>query len=208
MFMLYLIGSLYPIAAMVAWFHIVFTGRSSPGTHNVLSYGLGLPVASHRLLPADDRDPAADLRARAARRRLSMADGVVKGEGWAAAPDLDAMGEGYGFRKLRRELEVSEFGVNLITIPPGYSTGGHYHERQQELYFVHRGAIEMTFGDGAKAELREGGTARVDAATVRSVRNLSETEDAQYLIVGAEAGYVGRDAHVPEGETNPRGPGF
>jgi mannose-6-phosphate isomerase-like protein (cupin superfamily) len=137
-----------------------------------------------------------------------MADGVVKGEGWAAAPDLDAMGEGYGFRKLRRELDVTEFGVNVITIPPGYSTGGHYHERQQELYFVHRGAIEMTFGDGAKAELREGGAARVDAATVRSVRNLSETEDAQYLIVGAESGYVGRDAHVPEGETNPRGPGF
>ena len=46
----------------------------------------------------------------------------------------------------------------------------------------------MTFGDGAKAGLREGGAARVDAATVRSVRNMSENEDAQYLIVGAEAG--------------------
>ena len=76
---------------------------------------------------------------------------VIRGDGWAVAPDLDSMGEGYGFRKLRRELDVTEFGVNVITIPPGYSTGGHYHERQQELYFVHRGAIEMTFGDGAKA---------------------------------------------------------
>jgi hypothetical protein len=37
---------------------------------------------------------------------------------------------------------------------------------------------------------------------------VSENDDAQYLIVGAEAGYVGRDAHTPEGETNPRGPGF
>jgi len=64
------------------------------------------------------------------------------------------------FAKLRRELDVTEFGVNVITIPPGYSTGGHFHERQQELYFVHRGAIEMTFGDGAKQELREGGAAR------------------------------------------------
>ena len=133
---------------------------------------------------------------------------VTRGDGWTVAPDLDSLGEGYGFRKLRRELDVTEFGVNVITIPPGYATGGHYHERQQELYFVHRGAIEMAFGDGGKAELREGGAARVDAATVRSVRNLSETEDAQYLIVGAEAGYVGRDAHAPEGETNPRGPGF
>ena len=71
---------------------------------------------------------------------------VIRGDGWAVAPDLDSMGEGYGFRKLRRELDVTEFGVNVITIPPGYSTGGHYHERQQELYFVHRGAIEMTSG--------------------------------------------------------------
>jgi hypothetical protein len=39
-FMLYLIGSLYPIAGMIAWFHIIFTGRSSAGTHNALSYGL------------------------------------------------------------------------------------------------------------------------------------------------------------------------
>ena len=81
---------------------------------------------------------------------------VSRGDGWAVAPDLDSIGEGYGFRKLRRELDVTEFGVNVITIPPGYSTGGHYHERQQELYFVHRGTIEMSFGDGAKAELREG----------------------------------------------------
>lgn len=131
----------------------------------------------------------------------------IEGDGYAVA-NLDGLGEGYGFRKIRRELGVSEFGINAIVLPEGWETGLHYHERQQELYFVHRGAIEMTFGDGAKAEVREGGAARVDAATVRSVRNLSEAEDAQYLIVGAEAGYVGRDAHVPEGETDPRGPGF
>jgi hypothetical protein len=34
-----------------------------------------------------------------------MAPGdVTEGDGWAVAPDLDAVGEGYGFRKLRREL--------------------------------------------------------------------------------------------------------
>ena len=118
---------------------------------------------------------------------------VNRGDGWAVAPDLDSLGEGYGFRKVRRELDVTEFGVNVITLPPGYDTGAHYHERQQELYFVHRGAIEMTFGQDEKVEVREGGAARVDAATVRSVRNLSETAEAQYLVVGAEGGYIGRD---------------
>ena len=41
---------------------------------------------------------------------------MTRGDGWAVAPDLDAMGDGYGFRKLRRKLEVTRFGVNRITI--------------------------------------------------------------------------------------------
>ena len=135
-----------------------------------------------------------------------MAAGIVQGDGWAVAPNADALGEGYGFRKVRKHLDVTEFGINLITIPPGYETGRHMHERQQELYFVHRGAIEMSFGDGSTQTIGEGGAARVDASTVRGVRNASEDEDAQYLVVGAEGGYVGRDGKLPEGESSPRGP--
>jgi mannose-6-phosphate isomerase-like protein (cupin superfamily) len=133
---------------------------------------------------------------------------VSEGDGWAVAADARAFGEGYGFRKVRQAIGVTEFGVNLITIPPGYATGTHAHERQQEMYFVHRGVIEMEFGDGSKVEIREGGAARVDATTVRGLRNLSERDDAQYLVVGAEGGYVGRDGVVPEGEDSPRGPGY
>ena len=133
---------------------------------------------------------------------------VIRGDGYAVAHDLDAVGEGYGFKKLRKELGVTEFGVNAITIPPGYETGGHLHERQQELYFVHRGEIEIEFGDGTAHKLHEGGAARVDASTVRQIRNLSDSEDATYIVTGAEGGYVGRDGKVPEGEENPRGPGF
>ena len=129
---------------------------------------------------------------------------VIRGDGWAVAPDLDSLGEGYGFRKVRKELGVSEFGINVITIPPGYASGQHLHERQQELYFVHRGSLEIEFGDGSKQTLNEGGAARIDAATVRSIRNPSEEDDAQYLAIGAEGGYVGRDGKVPEGEDNPR----
>ena len=121
--------------------------------------------------------------------------------GYSVAPDLDSVGEGYGFRKLRHELGVTEFGVNAIVIPPGYETGAHLHERQQELYFLHRGAIEIEFGDGSKHELREGGAARVDPSTSRRIRNLSDSEDAVYVVVGAEDGYVGRDGKLAEGET-------
>jgi mannose-6-phosphate isomerase-like protein (cupin superfamily) len=131
---------------------------------------------------------------------------VTKGEGYAVAPDLDSLGEGYGFRKVRKELDVTAFGVNVITIPPSYESGSHMHEEQEELYFVHRGTLEVRFGDGSKHELREGGAARVDPATVRSFRNMSDSEDCVYLVAGGKDGYVGRDGILPEGETNPRGP--
>ena len=133
---------------------------------------------------------------------------MVKGEGYSVAADLYAFGEGYGFRKLRRELDVTEFGVNVITVPPSYASGSHYHDEQQELYFVHSGALVMSFGDGSEHEIAAGGAARVDAATVRSTRNASDTDDVVYLIVGAKGGYVGRDAHEPEGEGTARGPGL
>lgn len=125
---------------------------------------------------------------------------VVKGDGYAVA-HLDDIGEGWGFRKIRRELGVTAFGANAIVMPPGYAAGFHYHDEQEELYFVHSGRIEITLGDGTSHELGPGGLAWVDAPTHRKVRNLSDSEDAVYVVVGAKDGYVGRDGQEPEGET-------
>jgi mannose-6-phosphate isomerase-like protein (cupin superfamily) len=134
-----------------------------------------------------------------------MADQVretVQGDGYAVA-NVDGLGEGPGFRKIRRELGVEAFGINAIELPPGYETGRHYHEEQEELYFVHRGTIEMTFGDGEgdAQVLGEGGIARVSAKTVRKVRNIGE-EPCLYVVVGGKDGYVGRDGRLPEGESS------
>ena len=120
-----------------------------------------------------------------------MPQDPIKGEGWAVA-SLDDLGEGPGFRKVRRALDVTEFGVNAIVLPPAYTSRRHYHERQQELYLVFRGEIEFDF-DGAKQTLGPGGFARVDAPVVRSLRNTSDTDDAVFVCVGGEGGYVGRD---------------
>jgi quercetin dioxygenase-like cupin family protein len=124
--------------------------------------------------------------------------GVTTGTGYAVG-HLDDLGEGPGFRKVRKGLGVTAFGVNAIVIPPGIETGSHYHDEQEELYFVHRGTIEMEFGDGSTQVLREGCLARVDAATPRKIRNPGEV-DAVYLIAGGKDGYVGRDGQVPPGE--------
>ena len=123
---------------------------------------------------------------------------VRKGEGYAVA-NLDDLGEGPGFRKVRKGLDVTAFGVNAIVLPPGIETGFHYHDEQEELYFLHSGTIEMEFGDGSVERLEAGGFARVDAATVRKLRNVGEV-DAVYLCAGGKDGYVGRDGRVPEGE--------
>src|SRR6266851_1251783 len=124
--------------------------------------------------------------------------GVRRGEGYAVA-HLDDLGDGPGFRKVRRGLGVTAFGVNAIVLPPGIETGFHYHDQQEELYFVHRGTIEMEFGDGSVERLREGALARVDASTVRKIRNAGD-EDAIYLIAGGKGGYIGRDGRVRPGE--------
>jgi quercetin dioxygenase-like cupin family protein len=125
---------------------------------------------------------------------------TVAGDGYAVG-NVDEIGEGYGFRKVRRELDVKELGVNAIVMPPGYETGNHYHEEQEEVYFAHRGSIEMTFGDGSSHRLDPGGFARVDAPTVRRLKNVGD-EDAVYVVFGAKGGYVGRDGKLPEGETS------
>jgi mannose-6-phosphate isomerase-like protein (cupin superfamily) len=126
---------------------------------------------------------------------------ISKGDGYAVA-NLSDLGEGPGFRKIRTPLGVTAFGVNAIVIPPSYETGRHYHEEQEELYFLHSGKIAIEFGDGSTHELEPGGLARVDASTVRKIKNLSDSEDGVYVIVGGKDGYVGRDGRLPEGETH------
>ena len=121
------------------------------------------------------------------------------GEGWAAT-NIDDLGAGPGFRKIRGAIGVTAFGINAIVLPAGAETGRHYHDRQQEVYFVHRGRLEMELGDGARIALTPGSVVRVDAPTVRMLRNTGD-DDAVYVVAGGDGGYVGRDGRLPEGET-------
>lgn len=122
---------------------------------------------------------------------------VTVGEGYALG-HIDELGEGEGFRKVRKGLGVTAFGVNVLVRQPGYETKWHYHELQEELYFVHRGAIEMEFGDGSKHRLEEGTFARVDAATPRKIKILGPGETV-YLCAGGLGGYIGHDGRAHEG---------
>ncbi len=122
--------------------------------------------------------------------------GVTVGDGYAVG-HLDDLGCAHGFRKVRRALGVTAFGVNALVRRPGHRGSLHRHAAQQELYFVHRGALEMRFADGTVHRIDEGGFARVDAATVRQLTTVAgpdgDEADVVYLCAGGADGYVGRD---------------
>jgi quercetin dioxygenase-like cupin family protein len=128
--------------------------------------------------------------------------GVRAGDGYAVA-HLDDLGDGPGFRKVRKGLGVSAFGANAVVLPAGVETGFHAHDEQEELYFVHRGTIALELVDGTCERLEPGSFARVDAPTMRRLRNVG-ADEAVYVCVGGKDGYVGRDGRVPEGEPRAR----
>jgi mannose-6-phosphate isomerase-like protein (cupin superfamily) len=128
---------------------------------------------------------------------------MTEREGYAVS-SLAEIGEGYGFRKIRRELGVTAFGINAIVLPPDYETGIHYHDEQEETYFVHKGQVEFRFGDGTRHLLGPGGLVRVDAQTHRGMRNAGKGE-AIVVIAGGKGGYVGRDGRAV-GKISANGP--
>ena len=111
-----------------------------------------------------------------------------------ACGSIDELGEGYGFRKVRRALGVTAFGVNAIVMPPQYEGFHHYHEEQDELYFVHSGHARVEVGDEVR-ELGPGGMVHVESTTPRRVSNAGD-EPLVLLVVGGKDGYVERDGQM------------
>ena len=125
---------------------------------------------------------------------------VVTGDGYAVA-NIAALGDGGGFRKVRAALDVTALGINVIVMPPEFAGRRHYHDEQEETYFIHQGHCEVEFGDGSVHRLGSGGVARIDPATVRRVRNVGDA-DLVYVAVGGKDGYIPGDGHLlPSEET-------
>jgi mannose-6-phosphate isomerase-like protein (cupin superfamily) len=108
---------------------------------------------------------------------------------------VDELGDGYGFRKVRVPLGVTAFGVNAIVYPPGFEGFHHYHDTQDELYFVHSGWARFEV-DGEERTLGAGGICHVESTTPRKVSNASADEDLVMLVIGGSGGYVERDGHM------------
>ena len=111
-----------------------------------------------------------------------------------AFSSLEELGSGPGFRKIRAALGVRAFGINGIVMPPGHDGFLHFHDTQDELYFVHSGRVAVEV-EGETRVLGEGGLFHVEATTPRKVSNPFE-EEAVLLAIGGKDGYVARDGHL------------
>ncbi len=98
------------------------------------------------------------------------------------------------FRKIRRELGVTAFGANALVLPPGTEWFNHFHEQQDELYFVHRGTAGFVV-DGEEFELGPGGCCYVESTTPRQFWNAGD-EELVILAIGGKDGYVQRDGQM------------
>src|SRR3954463_10134765 len=102
-----------------------------------------------------------------------------------------APGSGERFQPLRRELGVTSFGLNLITLQPRERGRVHAHERQEEVYLVLEGELTLVV-EGTEHVLGRGRLARVGPAVRRQLVNRGG-ERVVLVALGGAGEHEGRD---------------
>jgi uncharacterized cupin superfamily protein len=115
--------------------------------------------------------------------------------------DLDA---GDRFQRLRNELGVASFGLNLLRLEPGQRSRVHRHEHQEEVYLVLEGTLTLIV-EGEEHELGEGRLARVAPDLRRQLVN-RRGERLRLLALGGAHPHEGRDGRA-YGSWEETGPG-
>jgi uncharacterized cupin superfamily protein len=108
---------------------------------------------------------------------------------------LDPAGEDR-FQRLRAELGVTTFGLNLIRLKPGARGRIHRHLQQEEAYLVLEGTLTLLIEDEPH-ELHRGDLARVAPDVRRQLVNQGG-EPLLLLAIGAANEHEGRDGRAYE----------
>jgi uncharacterized cupin superfamily protein len=98
------------------------------------------------------------------------------------------------FQRLRQELGVSTFGLNLLRLRPGERSRIHRHEHQEEVYLVLEGTLTLLVEDEPR-ELRHGDLARVAPDVRRQLVN-RHPEPLLLLAAGGAKPHEGRDGRA------------
>jgi uncharacterized cupin superfamily protein len=108
---------------------------------------------------------------------------------------LDPAGEDR-FQRLRQELGLSSFGLNLIRLGPGARGRIHRHLHQEEAYLVLEGTLTLLIEQEPR-ELRRGDLARVGPEVRRQLVNRGR-EPVLLLAIGGANAHEGRDGRAYE----------
>jgi len=106
------------------------------------------------------------------------------------AKRIDEMEAGFGggFVKVRAELGVTAFGVQLIRMPPNYPDypeHDHSEDGQEEVYLALEGSGQIEI-EGERVELNKDAFVRVAPGTKRKV--LPGAEGLTMLVIGGRPG--------------------
>lgn len=121
---------------------------------------------------------------------------IQLGDGWAVSPSIDALGDGM-FRRVRPQLGITAFGMNVKVMEPESSSRLHLHTEQQEVIFVHEGEIHVSFGSDETVEVGVGGIVAIDAGTPHVVR-VTSRRPAVLVMMGGRNGVVEGDSVFPD----------
>jgi quercetin dioxygenase-like cupin family protein len=98
------------------------------------------------------------------------------------------------FQRLRQQLGVTTFGMNLIRLRPGQRGRIHRHLHQEEVYLVLEGTLTLEV-EGEPRELRRGDLARVAPDVRRRLAN-RHREPLLLLALGSAKEHEGRDGRA------------
>jgi uncharacterized cupin superfamily protein len=123
-----------------------------------------------------------------------------------AVKKIDEMEAIYGgaFKRVRAELGVESFGIQIIDLPPGfenYPEHDHSEDGQEEVYLALRGSGEIEI-EGERSPLDPDHIARVGSGVKRKV--WPGSDGVRLLIVGGVPGGAYEAPSISElGEPDP-----
>lgn len=100
------------------------------------------------------------------------------------------------FQTLRRDLGVTSFGINAMTLQPRQRLRVHRHERQEEVYLVLEGELTLIV-EGEPNVLPRGYLVRVPPELRRQLTNPT-AEPVVVLALGGYGEHEGRDGRAWE----------